>query len=216
MNDRLGRLESAIIGIFAGIACPLLTFVAFWWTAAMVHMYVFSIPVGVIIAAALSGLVVGCLLDVAFLRRWIDGFYSANVWVMTVVYLALCVVAVAFFMGLPVGTFSLGIVACAYIGRREHHRQVDGERVASALRKSALLAASTTAAAALPIGIFALNEPDVLRLLEGHFGLAGTSLHGSVGLMLIGLLCFLLFAMQYWCSRAAGYVAFRIGGSNAQ
>jgi lysylphosphatidylglycerol synthetase-like protein (DUF2156 family) len=160
--------------------------------------------------------VLGCLLDAAFLRRWIGGFYSANVWVMTVVYLALCVVAVAFFMGLPVGTFSLGIAACAYIGRREHHRQADGARVAPALRKSALLAASITAAAAFPIGIFALDEPDVLRLLEGRFGLAGASLHGSIGLTLIGFLCFILFAMQYWCSRTAGYVAFRIGGSNAQ
>lgn len=209
----MSRLESVIIGIFAGITCPLLTFVAFWWTAAVIHMYVSPMPLAVVIMAALAGLALGCLLDVAFLRRWIRKFYTANVWVMTAVYLGLCVIAVAFFMGLPVGTFSLGIAASAYMGRREHHRQAARERVASTLRKSALLAASVTAAAALPIGIFALEEPSVLRLLDGNLGIVGTSLHGTVGLMLIGFLCFLLFAMQYWCSEAAGHVAFRIGGS---
>jgi len=208
----MSKLELRIVKLFVGITCPLLTFVAFWWTAAALHLYVFRMPLGVIITAALAGLGLGCLLDVVFLRRWVRNFYAANMWWMAAVHLGLCFVAVVFFMGVPVGTFSLGIAAGVYIGRRERHRRTDGARAATAFRRIAVFAASVTAAVALPIGILALqSEQDILRLLEDSFRLDRNSLQGGAGLVLIGFLCFLLFVMQYWCTRMAGRLAFRIG-----
>ena len=213
--NEMSELESIIIGSVVGITCPLLTFVAFWWTAALLHLYVSIIPLSAVITAALVGLGFGFLLDAIFLRKWVGRFYLVNVWLMAVVYLSLCVVAVAFFMGLPVGTLVLGIFAGAYIGRREHHRQVNSPQVARSLRRVSLLAALVTAAMALPIGILALNEQHIIALLETNFGLDKTIFQGSTGLKLIGFLCFLLFAIQYWCSKGAGYLAFRMG-KNAQ
>jgi hypothetical protein len=119
-------------------------------------------------------------------------------------------------MGIPVGTLSLGIFAGAYMGRRERHHQVDSPRVANTLRRVALFAALVTTATALPIGILALNEQHILSLLEANFGLERTVFYGSTGLMLVGFLCFLLFLIQYWCSKGAGYLAFRIGKRNVQ
>jgi len=210
----MSRLESGIIGLLVGITCPLLTFVACWWTAAALHLYVFPVPESTIMAAALAGFGLGCLLDVVFLRRWVRNFYTANVWLMAAVHLGLCVVAVGFFMGVPVGTFSLGVAASVYVGRRERHRQVDGMQVARALRRVAVFAASVTAAAALPIGILALqSEHEILRWLEAGFGLDQNSFQGGGGLVLIGFLCLLLFVLQYWCTRMAGRLAFGIGMS---
>ncbi len=88
-----------------------------------------GVPVTAVIAAAMSGLVVGIVLDLLLLRRWIRRFYTASLWLMAVIYGALCVVAVAFFMGLPVGTFPLKLLAGIYAGRRQHHAGAEGAAV---------------------------------------------------------------------------------------
>ena len=208
----MSKLESTIIGLFIGIACPFLGFVAFWWTAALLHLQGFPVPEGVIKAAALTGLGLGCLLDVLSLRRWVEKFYTTNLRWMIVVYLGCFVVAFASFMGLPIGTFSLGIAAGIYIGRREHHRQADGLLPATTFHKVAVFAASVTTLAALPIGVLALQtEKGILTWIENTFGLNRNSLQGGGGFILIGFLCLLLFVMQYWSTRMAGRLAFRIG-----
>jgi hypothetical protein len=152
------------------------------------------------------------MLDVAFLRHWIRNFYNTNLWLMAAVYLSLCIVAVAFCMGVPVGTFLLGLAAGVYIGRREHHQQVDGARAMVVSRRVAVFAAFVTTAAALPIGLLALqSEREILDRLENILGLGQNSLRGGGGFMLIGFLCILLLVMQYCGSRMAGDLAFRIG-----
>jgi hypothetical protein len=208
----MSKTESTIIGLFIGIACPFLGFVAFWWTAALLHLQGLPVPEGMIKAAALTGLGLGCLLDVLFLRRWVEKFYTTNLRWMIVVYLGCFVVAFASFMGFPIGTFSLGIAAGIYIGRREHHRRADGVLAATTFHKVAIFAASVTTLAALPIGILALQtEKGTLTWLENTFGLIRNSLQGGGGFILIGFLCLLLFVMQYWSTRMAGRLAFRIG-----
>ncbi|MHC4406209.1 MAG: hypothetical protein ACYTG0_41775, partial [Planctomycetota bacterium] len=107
----MSRLEAIIVGLFVGTAFPLLTFVVFWWPAALLHMCVPDFPLGMVIASALTGLSLGLLLDVLFLRRWVRSFYMANMWLMVVLYLGLSIISVAFFMGLPVGTLALGMTA---------------------------------------------------------------------------------------------------------
>ena len=208
----MSKLESTIIGLFVGIACPFLGFVAFWWTAALLHLQGFPVPEGVIKAAALTGLGLGCLLDVLSLRRWVEKFYTTNLRWMVVVYLGCFVVAFASFMGLPIGTFALGVAAGVYIGRREYHNQADGVLAATTFHKVAIFAASVTTLAALLIGILALQtEKGTLTWIENTFDLNRNSLQGGGGFILIGFLCVLLFVMQFWSTRMAGRLAFRIG-----
>jgi hypothetical protein len=213
----MGRSERILIGLFIGIACPYLAFIAFWWSTALFHFYVLPLPTSVIAMMALVGLGLGCLLDAIFLRRWVGKFYTINPWLVVIIYLGLCVVAVGSCMGVPIGTFSLGIAAGAYVGRREHHRQADRVRSATAFRRIAVFAASVTTAAAVPIGILALqSEPEILTWLENILSLNRTSLQGGGGFILIGFLCLFLFVMQFWCTRTAGRVAFKIGTGRPQ
>ncbi|MGA2240828.1 MAG: hypothetical protein ABSH11_02165 [Verrucomicrobiota bacterium] len=209
-TNEMSKLEFAIVGLVVGIACPLLTFVAFWWTAASFHLYVLRLPTGMIVTAALAGLGPGCLLDVVFLRRWVEKFYTANLRWMIVVYLGFFVVAFACFMGFPVGTSLLGVGAGIYAGRRESHRKVDRSRLAVALRRAAVLTSSITSVAALPVGILGLREPGVAKWLEAVFGLDRSRFYGTAGFVLVGVFCSVLFVMQYWCTRMAGRLAFRI------
>ena len=80
----MSKSERTIVALAVGFACPLLTFVALWWTTATIHLYAVPLPTEVIIAAALAGLVLGFSLDVIYLRRWVDGFYTANLWLMAI------------------------------------------------------------------------------------------------------------------------------------
>jgi type III secretory pathway component EscS len=202
----MSKLENTIVGILLGGGCAWLSFVACWWTAAMVHMYFGGVSINLVIAAALTGLLVGIVLDVLFLRRWIRGFYAARLWLLAIVYGALCVVAVASFMGLPVGTFALGLLAGAYAGRRQiHNPSRDIPR--HGLRRVALFAALLTAGAALPIGLLALQEPSARELFRTMLGIRPW----GAGVVVISLLCMALFGAQYWCSLGAAGLALRIG-----
>lgn len=211
----MGRLESILVWLFIGIACPYLTFVAFWWSTALLHFYVFSLPDSVIAMMALTGLGLGCLLDVVFLRRWVQKFYSAGLRLMFVFYCGCFVVGFTSFMGFPLGTFVLGIFAGAYIGRRGHHRRANQSQLRTALSRTALMTSSLNTLTALPIVILGLHEPIIGSLVERYFGLDRDELGGPWGFVLVGLICLLLFAGQHVCTEIAGRLAFRISSHGA-
>jgi hypothetical protein len=211
----INKTEAAGVRIFLGIACPLLTCVLFWWTAAVASLYVLHVPERLIATAALAGLAIGALLDIVFLKRWARRFYSANVWFLVALYVALSAVAVAFCMGLPLGTFALGIGAGLYAGRRARHLGLDEARGRTLVRKGALLAASVTTAAALPMGILALREDSVIGLLGAVTHLDDPTFRGVSGAGLVGALVLLLFLAQHWCSRRVGRAALTISTSEA-
>lgn len=212
----MSKIETVIVGLFVGIACPLLTFMVFWWSSALLHMHIPDIPLSIVIASAITGISLGLLFDVLFLRQWVRMFYMANMWLMIILYLVLSIFAVAFFMGLPVGTIVLGTIAGIYMGRRASHVHTDWITTVLSLRKTALITASVTVMAALPIGILALNEQHIFKMLENLSGLNQASLRGIAGFILIAILCGLLFLIQYWFSKKAGLLAFNMGKRNAQ
>ena len=113
-------------------------------------------------------------------------------------------------MGLPLGTFALGIIASIYMGRRERRTHFNLNEALPTLRKTALITAAVTTLAALPIGLLALNEQNILTMLETLSGCSQVSLRGYAGFALIGLLCLFLFILQYWFSNKAGQLVFKM------
>jgi hypothetical protein len=212
----LSKLEGTIVGVFLAGICPLLTFVACWWTAVLVLWNVPGFSVHAVIVAAISGLAIGIVLDLLLLRKWMGKFYTASLWLMAAVYAALCVVAVAFFMGLPIGTFTLGLLAGVYAGRREHHAASAEAAVRCGLRRAALFAALMTAGAALPIGLLVLKERSVVELLSKILGREPSAVQGPVGVMVVGFLTLALLGLQYGCSLQAGWLAFGLEGDRAR
>jgi hypothetical protein len=212
----MSKIETIIVGLLIGIACPLVSFVIFWWSSALIHRYVPSIPLNIVITSAITGLGLGLLLDMLLLKRWVQRFYISNIWLMIVLYIGRGIIAVAFFMGLPFGTIALGTFAGIYMGRRAKFIHADGITTVLSLQKTALITASFTAMASFPIGILALNEKDVLEMLENFSGIKQANLEGIAGLILITILCGLLFLIQYWFTRKAGLIAYNKDNRNAQ
>jgi hypothetical protein len=205
-------MESVAVAFAVGILCPLLLFSLCWWGTATLTMYnVLRIPESGIAIAAFTGLAVGVTLDVFYLRRWINRFYRVDVRVMIPVYLYTSVVAVAFFMGLPIGNLLLGTLAGVYIGRREYYAARSGCAVSKAIRRASLFTAVVTGIEALPIGLLALNEEWVVEWLQVATGWDSGVVTGLLGIGLIVFLCIVLMAVQFWCTKTAARIAFERG-----
>jgi len=204
------KREAIVIGLVLGIAVPLTTFVVFWWTTAFIHLTMPSVPIEIVIVAAFTGLGIGVVLDLVYLKQWIEGFYTANPGVLAMIYLGLSVVAVGLFMGLPLGTLILGIGAGVYVGRRRRIELADRTTTALSIRKTAVITAFVTALTALPIGLLALGDQSVISFLETRLFFGQFRIGSTIGPALIALICCILFAIQYGCTRAAGELSYKI------
>jgi hypothetical protein len=211
----MNKTESIIVGVFLAGICPLLAFVACWWTAAIVSMNMPGISEHAIALVALSGLTAGIVLDLLFLPRWIRRFYTAGRGWMWAFYAAMFLVAGATFMGVPIGTFGLGLLTGVYAGRRYHHAGSEEAAVRLALRRIALVTALLTAVTALPISILGLKEQLVVDLVRKIPGIEPSILQGVSGAGVVCLFCVVLFAALYGGSLVAGWWAYRLGTNHS-
>ena len=207
----MSRSESIAVGFAVGILCPVSLLILLWWTTAALAMYhVLPIKVSVIATAAFTGLGIGILFDILFLKNWIAGFYNANTKFMVPAYLFWSVVAVAFCMGLPLGNLALGTLAGLYVGRRQYHANESKAHFTKAARNVSIFTALVTSAEALPIGLLALeHERHIAEMLLTVMGLGQSDATGPAGVGLIVLLCVVLMVVQFWCTRIAAALAFR-------
>ena len=208
----MSRAESAIVGLFMGIMCPLSLFVLGWWISASVVIYrLLPLRESDIATAAVIGLGLGIVLDLFCLKTWIPRFYSLDARLTVLVYLFWSAMVVAFFMGLPFGNLALGTLAGVYVGRRQRHAGVGGGAFLESARNIGLFTALVTGLEALPIGVLSLHEQIVVETLQAVTGLDQATLTGPIGLGLVGLGCLLLMVVQFWFARTAAALAFRFG-----
>ncbi len=208
----MGRTGSIIVGLVIGIICPLSLFVLWWWVAAALSIYrLFPIPESGIATAAFTGLGIGIVLDILGLKNWITRFYSLDVKLTVLAYLFWSAMAVAFFMGLPFGNIALGTLAGLYVGRKQYHTGASKSLFARSAKNVSIFTALVTGAEALPIGILALDEQSVVATLRAVAGLDQSVTAGSIGVGLVGVGCLALMAVQFWCTRTAAALAFRLG-----
>jgi len=207
------RAESVIVGFVVGITCPLLLFVFCWWATAALSIYhIVSFPVSIIIVAAFTGMGLGFVLDILYLKNWVRSFYRASMKVMALVYLLLSVIAVAFFMGLPIGNIFLGAVAGLYVGRKQYHTGGNQQTLAKGAKRVGVFTACVTSLEALPIAILALDERELMDMLET---LLRSAMTGFTAVALVASVCIGLFVVQYSCTRVAASLAFGLSGRAA-
>jgi len=210
-GETMSRAESTIVGLVIGITCPASLFVLWWWVAAALYIcHVFSIPESGVPAAAFTGLGIGILLDIFCLKNWITKFYSLDLKLTVLAYLFWSAVAVAFFMGLPFGNIALGTLAGLYIGRKQYHAGASENLFAGSARNVSIFTALVTGAEAFPIGVLALGEQSVVASLRA-IGLDQSLTTGLMGAGLLGVGCLVLMVVQFWCTKTAAALAFRIG-----
>ena len=100
------KIEIAAIGVLFGAVPIIICFLAGWWIS------IPFVPESLIYLFALTGFVVGVLVDLVFLKTWIRNAYSMQPIVWMIIYLFYSVGMFGFFMGVPVFN-----IALAHTGR---------------------------------------------------------------------------------------------------
>ncbi len=162
------KVETILLGAIFGGVFPILCFLTGWWG---------SIPFvseNTIKYYALGGLLVGIVIDVLFLGRWLVNAYRLNLVWMAVIYLFYSVGLYGFFMGVPVFNFLMGLFAGYYMGLRTQEEQrtpAEAEQIfkrtgfftsfimAIVCCASIWLAATDATTVANINGMFALQQP---------------------------------------------------------
>lgn len=194
----VSRLERWCIGSIVGVGCVLFTTVAAWWTIAALSMYT-SLPLGEpeIAHGAMGGLVTGVLLDLLFLRRWVDGVYRAPWPVVAPLYLFASALACAFSMGMPFGNLALGTLAGVYSGRRAAVSRASPEETHRLRRATSAFTTLITSMWSVPFAILSLTEGMVQGIVNRLLGWSITTITGAPGVALMLAVCSGLAVMQF-------------------
>lgn len=190
------RNETIVLGVFIGIMVPLSLFILS--ILIVLHLSIYPFQERDIPFIAFTCLGFGIILTAARLKSWIRKFYKANLILMSVIYLCWSAVAVAIFMGVPLGNLIWGTIAGFYIGRRRYHEELSLEVFKKSARNAGIFTGLITGIEALPIGLFAFGQ-DESGLTTNLFEIA-----------VVILLCLILFVMQFLLTRWAARRAFGV------
>jgi len=206
----MNKRESVVVSVILGLACPYLTGVICWWTSATLLLSgVARISDRGIAIAAFGGLAIGLVVDAIWLKRWVANIYTLHLALLASVYLAFSVIAVASFMGLPIGNLLLGTLAGVYIGRRIFHGQADATAAEITICRTSGFTAAITGSEAFAIGLLALRERSIVKALSAFFGVNEMEIAGSVGLAVIFALVVVLAIVQCWATSTAARLTLR-------
>jgi hypothetical protein len=175
------KLERFVLGLILGPLAPLVGFLGAWWA-----VYTW-LPEAWIPFVALSGLLLGILIDFFYLKRWVEaaGRFNPKLW--AAIYLFYSVGIFGFFMGVPVFNAALSVPAGFVVGARLTSRGADGAQVRRAAGRTALFTTAVLALVCAASALIALLSPSTPSDLKGLLGLSFEVTQGMVvGLILAG------------------------------
>ena len=185
------KTEKVIIGIIIGAVPVIACFLAGLWI---------SIPLvseSRIFQYALTGLLLGTLIDVIFLRNWVRHAYTMKLWVWMGIYGFYSIGMFGFFMGIPVFHVMLALPAGVFVGRWLTHRGVDPARMRKAAQQTAVFTTSVLGLVCIASASIALLDPSVAFDLQGMLGLP----FPATTVMILGIILSggtLLLAIGWW------------------
>ncbi len=150
------------------------------------------LPEGPFLWTTLFGFLIGILVDVVYLRKWVAGAYSFNLKIWMAVHVFYSIGMLGFFMGVPVFHVILAVPAGLFMGGRLARRKADSDESSRMKRKTRLFTTLVLAAVCVASGAIALVDPYtgsfLQRLLGLHFEvtrwmLAGVIVTGGSGLL---------------------------------
>lgn len=164
-GTNMSRIEKVLIGITLGAICPLLGFLALWWANFVLF------PKKIILPLIIAGFVTGMLIDVVYLKKWVDGAYSVSLKIWMAVYVFYSIGILGVFMGIPVFNVVLALPAGLYSGCRMVRGAAGADEVKRMITSTCVFTTSVLAVVCLLSAILALLYPYTGRELAMMFGL---------------------------------------------
>lgn len=163
-----GRVDRWIFGILLGAVAPIflsLLSISLW-------LYL-SRNEDVVWYFVLTAFFTGLIIDIMFLKKWIDRRYNLEIWTLMMIYLFYNIGLYGMFMGFPVLNLVFGIIAGYYFGNRIGNRDYSKEKFKQITNQVSLFTASVmlliclASAILANIGVGAGKE--VQGMLHLHF-----------------------------------------------
>ena len=183
------KIEIVTIGFLFGAVPIISCFLAGWWIS------IPFVPESRIFLFALAGFLVGVIIDILFLRKWIQTAYSMKPLVWMMIYLFYSFGMFGFFMGVPVFNVALALPAGFFIGGWLVNNGADPARMKKAARYSAAFTTTVLAFICAASATIALISTSTTSDLQGMFGLQVT--HGMIVGIILGGGIFILI-LQWW------------------
>jgi hypothetical protein len=183
------RSEKIITGFILGGTFPLLLAIL-----SLLIWFCFDKNESRALFYVLSGLLLGFLIDIGFLKKWINKRYELPVWFITGIYLFYNICIYGMFMGFPVFNVLLGIMAGYYYGNRIYYNNTLVKKPHNLIQKVSLFTGLIMAVICVASGFIALKctgvGMDVQKMLGLCFEVTKPMLLGTAvigGILLVWL-----------------------------
>lgn len=180
--------EKILFSAVLGALFPILGLIAVWW--GIFAFFQDRVPFQVIFI----GLLIGIIVDVVYLKKWVENAYSINIKIWMAIYIFYSLGMLGFFMGVPVFHLTLAIPAGFLIGGRLARRSADLDEFRRTKRITCRFTTCVLTFVCAASGTIALLDPFtgsfIQRLLGLHFEvtrwmLAVVILIGGLGLLIL-------------------------------
>jgi len=136
-----------MFNIFRSVECIMLA-IYFGFVPILFCLIVTVIVVSVLFGSenlgpwALWSFVPAIAFDAVLMKKWVKSAYQMSGVILGILYVFYSVVTLGMFMGLPIGSFTLGIAAGLYAARKMHLAQADEQSRMRYFKKTAIFSAS--------------------------------------------------------------------------
>jgi hypothetical protein len=153
-------IERVFLISVIGVIFPLIGFLGGWWGT-----FQFYSDLG-IFACALGGAMIGVIVDVVFLKRWLVAAWNSDLFIWMGIYLFYTVCLFGFFMGVPVFNLVLAIPAGYYVARRASIQEMDELTEKEFFLSTKIFTTVVIALICLTSAFLALRDPTTAENLE--------------------------------------------------
>jgi len=175
------KIERFALGLILAPLAPIAGLLGFWWTSYAL------LPERWISFCAISGLVLGILVDIFILKNLIARAYQFGMIFWTAIFLFYTVGVFGFFMGMPVFNAALAIPAGFIVGGKLARKTADRSQVRAAALRTCIFTTTVLTFICATSAILALSEATLPAELEGMLSLPFTVTWGMIwGIILIG------------------------------
>jgi len=149
---------------------------------------------------ALIGLSCGLLIDLMFLKHWVNKRYALPIWFIAGLYILYNICVYGFFMGFPVFNVLLGLLAGYYYGNRICANKIQPEIRSKLIYRVSLFTGSIMTVICVSSGIIGLTDKTIGENIQGMLGL-DFEITKTMILTLIFVGGFGLIIFQYFITR---------------
>ncbi len=118
-----------------------------------------------------SGLLLGLIIDLKYLKSWANKRYELAIWFIILIYLVYNIGIYGFFMGFPVFNVLLGFLAGYYFGKRVCFRKIKSEMHLKIINQVSLFTGLIMTMICISSGFIALTDKGIGENIKGMLGL---------------------------------------------